>query len=449
MGWRLIAVVVASAGLVLPAQASGADAGATLLLSRPSGLGALPSTSVDNSFAGTRSVSSDGRFITFASRAGGISPDDHDGVQNVYVRDTQSGITELVSRSTGGAAADGDSFDPTISSDGTHVAFTSRAGNLDPATDSDDDADIYLHNRTAHTTILVSRASTAGGDAGDGTSEDAALSADGRQIAFASEADNLSTADADAEDVFLRDLDAVPPATILVSRASGASGATVNADSGAPSVDGAGTHVAFSSLGALVTPDDANAFSDVYVRDLSVATPQTELISRGGTPDAVANGASFAPAISENADRVAFLTRATNFNDDNNTRDDVHVRDRRADTTSLASRADGATGSVGNGNASAPDISASGAAVSFAATGTNLVPGLTTNANRTYVRRPGSGTTVLASRDLAGDPAQSSFRTSVSGNGGNVVFDSGDDRLSDDDDDDFDHVYVRRLTAAA
>src|SRR4051812_46495061 len=134
MGRRLKAVVAVAAALAAlgPPQASAADAGATLLLSRPSGLGALPSTGVVNSFAGPRSISTDGRFVTFASRAGGISPDDDDRVQNVYVRDTQSGVTELVSRSTGGAAADGDSFDPTISSDGTHVAFTSRAGNLDP-----------------------------------------------------------------------------------------------------------------------------------------------------------------------------------------------------------------------------------------------------------------------------------------------------------------------------
>src|SRR3954463_3956775 len=106
MGWRLIAVAVASASLALPAGASAADAGATLLLSRPSGLGALPSTQVNSSFSGTRTASGNGRFVVFSSRADGLSPDDRDQVQNVYVRDTQSGVTELVSRSTGGAAAD-------------------------------------------------------------------------------------------------------------------------------------------------------------------------------------------------------------------------------------------------------------------------------------------------------------------------------------------------------
>src|SRR4051794_28061903 len=447
MGWRVIAVAVASASLALPAGASGADAGATLLLSRPSGLGALPSTQVNNSFSGTRAASGNGRLVVFSSRADGLSPDDRDQVQNVYVRDTQDGVTELVSRSTGGAAADGDSFNPTISSDGTHVAYESRAGNLDPAADPGEDVDIYLYDRAAHTTLLVSRATTATGDAGDAPSDHPSLSADGRQIAFASDAANLSTADADAKDVFIRDLAAVPPSTRLVSRATGTNGAVVNADSDVPSVDSAGTHVAFSSLAALVTPADANTFSDVYVRDLSVATPQTELISRGGTPDAVANGASFSPAISGNADRVAFITRATNFNNDNNARDDVHVRDRSSNTTSLISRADGPTGAVGNGDASPPDISASGAAVAFASSGTNLVAGLTTNTIRVYVRRPGTGSTVLASRDTAGQPADTSFRASVSSDGSSAVFQSNADGLSDLDDDDFEHVYLRRLSA--
>src|SRR5215217_60453 len=349
MGSRT-ALAVASAGvaLLLPAQASAADAGATLLLSRPSGLGALPSAGVNDSFTGARTISTDGRFVAFISSSDGLSPDDRDTVFNVYVRDTQTGVTEFVSQSTGGAAANGDSFSPTISSDGTRVAFESRATNLDPA-DQDDGTDIYLHVRATGSTILVSRATTSVGAVGDGPSADPVLSANGKQIAFSSEADNLSTEDADAEDVFLRDLGVTPPVTRLISRASGTSGATLNAPSRAPSIDSAGTHVAFQSDGAFVTPADNNAFSDIYVRDLSVPTPQTELVSRGGTPDAPGNGASFTPAISANADKVAFITRATNFADDTNARDDVHVRDLSSDTTILASRADGPTGAVGNG----------------------------------------------------------------------------------------------------
>src|SRR4051794_22371091 len=133
--WRrlpgLVGAVAALAAL-LPADASAADAGATLLLSRPSGLGALPSTAVNDSFDGSRTISTDGRFVAFESFADGLSPDDNDSVLNIYVRDTQTGVTELASRSTGGAGANGDSAQPTISADGSRVAVVARAGHFRP-----------------------------------------------------------------------------------------------------------------------------------------------------------------------------------------------------------------------------------------------------------------------------------------------------------------------------
>jgi Tol biopolymer transport system component len=444
----LVVAAIALAAL-LPATAPAADAPATLLLSRPSGLGALPSTAVNSSFAGTRTISTNGRFVAFASFADGLSPDDDDSVLNIYVRDTTTGVTELVSRSTGGAAANGDSSQPTLSSDGTRVAFVSKAGNLDPA-DPGNDPDVYLYDRATQATSLVSRQSDAGGgQPGDGASDDPVLSHDGMQIAFASDAANLSTEDGDARDVFVRNLAVTPATTQLVSRASGVAGATQNIASNRPSIDSAGTHVAFDTSAAFVTPDDNNALPDVYVRDLSVSPPLTKLVSRGGASDNVGDGASFAPAISANADRVAFLSNATTFDPslDPNTRTDVYVRDLSSNATSLVSRADGPAGAVNNGTSSTVDISASGAAISFAATGTNLVAGLTSNTTRVFVRRPGVGTTVLASRDLDGQPPGTDFASSISSDGGHALFQSNADRLSEEDDNDFGHVYVRRLTA--
>src|SRR3954468_7663420 len=448
MGRRFSGILVAVAALaaLLPAQASAADAGATLLLSRPSGLGALPSAAANDSFTGVRTISTDGKFVVFESFADGLSPDDVDSVLNVYVRDTQTGVTELASRSTGGAGANGDSAQPTISADGSRVAFVSEAGNPHPA-DPGYDGDVYVYDRGTHTTTLVSRATTSTGAPGDATSDRPALSGDGTQVAFESAAANLSADDGDAQDVFVRNLAATPPTTQLVSRASGLTGATYDVSSGGPSIDAAGTHVVFTSAAALVTPDDSNTVTDVYLRDLSVNPPQTRLVSRGGAADAVGNGLSNAPTISGNADRVAFLSRATNFDPavDPNTRDDVYMRDFSASSTTLISRANTATGAVNNGTSSPPDISASGAAISFGATGTNLDTGLTSSGPHVYVRRPGTGTTALVSRDLDGQPAQTAFASSISGNGASVAFQSNVDRMSDDDDDDFDHVYVRRL----
>src|SRR4051812_45369938 len=113
----MLIVAVSALAALAPATAPAADAPATLLLSRPTGLGALPSTAVNSSFAGLRTLSSNGRFVAFVSLADGLSPDDDDSVANIYVRDTGTGTTELVSRSTAGAAANADSSEPTLSSD--------------------------------------------------------------------------------------------------------------------------------------------------------------------------------------------------------------------------------------------------------------------------------------------------------------------------------------------
>src|SRR3954471_12061079 len=117
MGRRFSGILVAVAALAAlsPAQASAADAGATLLLSRPSGLGALPSTAVNDSLTGSRTISTDGRFVAFERFADGLSPADDASVLTISGRDTQTGGTGLPSRSTGGAGANADSAQPTIS----------------------------------------------------------------------------------------------------------------------------------------------------------------------------------------------------------------------------------------------------------------------------------------------------------------------------------------------
>lgn len=113
--------------------------------------------------------------------------------------------TELVSRSSGfpGATGGAPSFLPSISTNGRYVAFASAADNL-----SDDDldgtVDVFLRDRLAGTTQLVSRADGVNGAAADGFSANSgppSISADGRYVAFDSAAQNLSPADPDRKSV--------------------------------------------------------------------------------------------------------------------------------------------------------------------------------------------------------------------------------------------------------
>ena len=90
-------------------------------------------------------VSGDGRYVAFESQADNLSAADDDSVTNVYVRDMETGETKLVSRTSAGVGANGDSAAPAISPAGVFVAFESQADNL---SDADNDAvkNVYLHN---------------------------------------------------------------------------------------------------------------------------------------------------------------------------------------------------------------------------------------------------------------------------------------------------------------
>src|SRR5688500_3592455 len=90
------------------------------------GLGGAPA----NGESGEASVSQDGRYVVFSSRASNLVGGDSNGAQDVFLRNTQTGNTLLISRAPGGAFGNADSFAPTISADGNYVAFASTASNL-------------------------------------------------------------------------------------------------------------------------------------------------------------------------------------------------------------------------------------------------------------------------------------------------------------------------------
>jgi len=146
-----------------------------------------------NDFSFHPRISANGEFVVFASSSDNLVLNDTNSQQDVFVRDLVAGTTERVSVSTTGVQADSYMLDATISSDGDLVAFSSDAENL-VTTDSNDEQDIFVHDRSTGETLRVNL-SASGAQASLGSSEYAVISPDGRSVAFVSYASNLVPGD--------------------------------------------------------------------------------------------------------------------------------------------------------------------------------------------------------------------------------------------------------------
>ncbi|MEU1023985.1 RICIN domain-containing protein [Streptomyces sp. NPDC005904] len=233
------------------------------------------------------SISADGRYVAFESVARGLVAGDTNGHRDVFVRDRTGGTTRRVSVSSGGVQGNGWSFSPSVSGDGRYVAFVSGASNLVPG-DTNGADDVFVHDRQTGTTQRVSV--SGGGAQGNGGSTAAAISADGRQVAFTSSATNFTAGDTNAaDDVFVRDLQSGTTQRVSVSGGGGQG----DRGSMAPSLSADGRHVAFSSSATNLVAGDTNGRIDVFVRDRQSGTTQRVSVADNGTQgDGHSGGAS-------------------------------------------------------------------------------------------------------------------------------------------------------------
>jgi Tol biopolymer transport system component len=443
-GRRTVAALVVAAPLaaaILVASALAAQ-GDTILISRQSASAGGGSA---NNFSDHSAMSASGRIVAFDSYATTLGDADGPG-RDVFARDTKTQESRLVSRRSGADGAPGgdSSEEPAISADGRFVAFESEADNLVGAANDAFD-NIFVRDLARDRTILVSRrTAAAGGQGANDSSKTPSISADGRFVAFLSNAANLSGADAHDPvtgdlypDVFVRDLKR--KRTILVSRRSTAAGGQGGNDASfAPSISADGRYVAFASRAENLTGADATP-TDVFVRDLK--RNRTILVSRrsAGAGGEGADEFSSEPSISANGRFVAFRSAADNLSGADAMVTDIFVRDLKRERTVLASRRSAAAGGEGgNDDAFGSAISGDGRFVAFHSGADNLSDDDDDLFGNVFVRALQAKQTTAVSLVSNGDPADGdSFRPSISADGRFVAFGSDAANLSDADADDF------------
>jgi hypothetical protein len=276
-----------------------------------------------------------------------------------------TGHTSTASLSGNDQLGNHHSLSPIISGNGRYVLFASRATNFSMA-DTNTVNDVYLRDRTAHTTTLVSV--DLNGVASAWYSYAGGISADGRYAMFWTGANNLVPGDTNNdEDVFVRDI--VLGTTERVSVGPGE--AQANGDSSGGSLSPDGHYVVFQSSASNLVPGDTNGTTDSFLHDRETGTTERISLTSSG---AESNGLSAPTSVSADGRYVAFRSFATNLvANDANGKQDVFVRDRVAGTTALVSLS--SDGFQGDNQSTNPDISADGRYVSFESTASNFVPG--------------------------------------------------------------------------
>jgi Tol biopolymer transport system component len=265
------------------------------------------------------SLSGDGRLVAFTSAASNLMAGDVNNNRDAFVFDRQTGTTVNVSVDSAGVQANLDSFTPELSTNGRFVAFTSFADNLIPL-DENKGSDVFVRDLQASTTSRVSEYT--GHFEGDGDSLRPSISADGRFVAFDSDDWNLIWGDTnDVFDVFVNDRETTVTARVSVDD----SGTQANGASIRPAISADGRYVAYQSEASNLASGDTNGGADVFVYDrLSGATKRVSVAGGGGE----GNGNSVRPAFDANGRLAAFESDASNLvSGDSNNFTDVFVYD--------------------------------------------------------------------------------------------------------------------------
>lgn len=383
-------------------------------------------------------ISDDGRFVAFYSGAATLLPAgvDTNAENDVFVRDLDTGTTTRASTATGGAEVTGFSGIPSISADGRYVAFESDATML-VAGDTNARTDVFVKDRTTNVTTRVSVAT--GGVQANNRSTNPRISGDGRYVVFSSVASNLVSGDTNGtEDAFLHDRQT--GITERVSLNSSEQQAASPCWSRYPAVSDDGRFIAFQSNPCAWGLPAITAGSNIWLRDRTLGTTQ---IVAGGS--GFNDPAFHAPPIISGDGRYVVWTSSESdvVNGDNNQAADVFLFDRVLGTYEMGSVGNG--GAQGNrsagGNAS---ISNDGRWLGFTSEATNLVPNDINDRSDAFVRDRATGRVFLVSTDiLLSQGNDHSFNAAISGDGKYVAYLSFATNLVAGDTNGVDDIFVQ------
>jgi hypothetical protein len=312
-------------------------------------------------------ISGDGRYAAFQSVATTLVTGDTNAQSDVFMKDLQTGATVRISTDSTGAQATGESLYPSISYDGARVAFVSSAANL-AALDTNGAADVFLKN-TQTGAITLASSDSLGNPLGGVWPQPGSISGDGRYVAFTTSEDKLVVGDTNAlQDIFRKD---TQTGAVVRLNVDSAGNQALHGTSDQPSLSGDGRYATFQSYADNLVADDTNFSSDVFVRDVDGGTTKRVSVSTAGVEG---DNVSLYAAISADGNHVSFSSMAENLvADDNNGTQDVFLR--TVDTSTTVRVSISAGGAQADQWSELSAVSSNGRFVAFSGPATNLVAG--------------------------------------------------------------------------
>ena len=356
--------------------------------------------------------------------------------------------TTRVSVASDGTQGDQHSFEAAISGDGRSVAFQTKAGTLVRG-DTNKRNDVFVRDTVTGRTERVSV--TWRGRQIAAHSTQPAISADGRYVVFASRGGSVVRGDSNgAVDIFVRDRR--KRRTVRVSVSSSGRQAVLSdrqydwsADSGSPMISPDGRYVAFTSLAAGLVRGDTNRDGDAFVHDRRTGRTTRESVTPSGRQSCC--WYSHPADITPDGRFLLFTSGAKNLVPNDTDDPDVFVRDRRRRRTTRISNAAG--GGRARGPSYAGAISDDGRHVAFMAEAPDLVPGDTNGKMDVFLHDRSRRSTARISLGPNGEQlAADTGLADLSGDGRRVLMNT-DAPLVADDTNGREDGYLRDLASGS
>jgi Tol biopolymer transport system component len=362
---------------------------------------------------GHRFMAEHGEFFVYAAYPPDVTFDEvgqPSSPGQLWLYDRATETTRLITHDAGGGYADGNSDGAAVSGDGRYIAFRSSATNLGPAV-TPFSTNVFIYTRATESIELVSQDRAGGSAQSFSLMGIPTVSHDGRFVAFLSSSALVEGDHDGATDFFVRDREA--GTTRLISDSSGAvPDQAYKTDS---AISGNGRFLAFVS-GTAADPDNNKG---AFVQDLSTGSLERADVSAVGVPG---NGFVYGIDISDDGRYVAFSSFADNLLPTPSNTMQVFIRDRLKHTIELASV--NGSGEAGSSSSSEARLSGDGRFVAFLSWASNL----TSHAKVSgyfdlYVHDRRGGQTSLLSLSTAGTTANGpSDSFSLAGDGSTLAF---------------------------